>query len=151
MELSSKGKEFIKNNEGLRLKKYKDVAGYDTIGYGHLCLPAENMPDVISKEFADALFEKDCKPKEQAVTNLVKVVLSQNEFDSLVDFAFNLGSGALASSTLLKHLNAGNKKAAAEEFLKWNKAGGKEVFGLTVRRKADRRVFLTGEYNETKS
>lgn len=149
MELSSAGKEFVKKNEGLRLKKYKDVAGYDTIGYGHLCLPSENIPDVINKETADALFERDVKSKEQAVTNLVKVVLSQTEFDALVDFTFNLGSGALASSTMLKLLNAGNKKAAADELLRWNRAGGKEVFGLTVRRKADRNLFLKGVYNET--
>lgn len=71
---------------------------------------------------------------------------TQDEFDALVDFAFNLGIGALAGSTLLKKLNAGDIEGAADEFLKWDHAGGKVLAGLTKRRQGERALFLLGAH-----
>ena len=74
---------------------------------------------------------------EQAVERLVKVPLTQGQFDALVDFCFNLGAGRLASSTLLKALNGGRYEAAAEQLLRWDVAGGEENAGLKARREAE--------------
>lgn len=82
------------------------------------------------------------------VEDLVQVELTQKEFDMLVDFAFNVGLGNLKSSTLLKKLNAGDKRGAADEFPKWNKGGGKVMKGLQRRRYVNRAVFLGGDANE---
>jgi lysozyme len=85
---------------------------------------------------------KDVARFEDGVNKLVTYTINQNQFDALVDFSFNLGLGNLGSSTLLKKLNAGDIKGAAEEFLRWDKAGGKVLAGLTKRRKAERDLFL---------
>jgi lysozyme len=83
---------------------------------------------------------------ERDVLKLVKVPLEQREFDALVSFAFNCGSGNLAKSTLLKKINAGDKDGAASEFLKWDRAGGKVLRGLTRRRNAERALFSGGDW-----
>ena len=80
---------------------------------------------------------------ESDVSNLVKVKLTQGQFDALVSFAYNLGARALSTSTLLQKLNAGDYTGAADEFPRWNKAGGKVLPGLTWRREAERALFLS--------
>jgi GH24 family phage-related lysozyme (muramidase) len=137
MEFSSIGLALLKQSEGLRAQVYNDVAGYPTIGYGHKLRPGECFPDGISEAFASNLLQIDVQAAERAVRDLVKVPLSQGQFDALVDFVFNLGVGRLASSTLLKVLNAGRYTDAAEQFLRWDQAGGKEVSALKERREAE--------------
>ncbi|EDH9820259.1 TPA_asm: lysozyme, partial [Salmonella enterica subsp. enterica serovar Typhimurium] len=80
---------------------------------------------------------------ENDVSRLVKVKLTQGQFDALVSFAYNLGARTLSSSTLLRKLNSGDYAGAADEFLRWNKAGGKVLNGLTRRREAERALFLS--------
>lgn len=97
----------------------------------------------IDQETADRLLKTGLVSYENDVLKLVRVKLTKGQFDALVSFAYNVGSRALSTSTLLKKLNAGDIKGAADEFLRWNKAGGKEMPGLTKRRKAEREVFLS--------
>jgi lysozyme len=143
MQTGREGIELIKGFEGLRLSKYQDIVGKWTIGYGHLILPKESFPNPLTEKQAEDLLRKDLGNSEAGVTRLVKVKLSQQQFDALVSFTFNLGVGNLQSSTLLKKLNAGDYSGAADELLRWNKAGGKEVAGLTRRRAAERKLFLS--------
>lgn len=136
------GLRLIKEFEGLRLAKYLDAVGKWTIGYGHLILPNENYDQPISLDVANALLRADLKRTEEGVRNSVTVTINQNQFDALVSFAFNLGVGNLKNSTLLRLLNEGNIFAAADQFLRWNKAGGRELPGLTRRRRAERDLFI---------
>jgi lysozyme len=90
---------------------------------------------------AEALLAADVSRAEQAVTRLVRVVLAQGQFDALVDFTFNLGAERLRTSTLLTRVNAGDYDAAAEELLRWDHSGLKEVAGLKLRREAEYRLW----------
>lgn len=141
MNISDEGLGLIKKFEGLRLDVYDDVAGKPTIGYGHLIKPGETF-DRITEDEADSLLLSDVQNTVKCVTNLVRTAVSQNEFDALVCFAYNLGCRALQNSTLLRLINVGDMEGAAEQFLRWDIAGGKEVQGLTNRRIAERAVFL---------
>jgi len=131
--------------EGFKEQVYLCSAGKKTIGIGTLWF--EGMPTKVTHAEAVKLCEKDCVKFIAAVDKVVKVPLNENQKIALVSFVYNLGPAALASSTLLKKLNKGGYKEAAEEFVKWNKArvnGGAlvEVKGLTTRRKAEKELFL---------
>jgi GH24 family phage-related lysozyme (muramidase) len=137
MKLSAAGLELIKTSEGFRNKVYLDMAGLPTIGYGHRLMHPECYPDGICETQADVILLWDANGAEQAVSRLVKVQLTQGQFDALVDFTFNLGSGRLAASTLLEDLNAGKYEAAASELLRWDHSGEQEVASLKARREAE--------------
>jgi lysozyme len=137
MHLSAAGLELMKKAEGFRSRTYLDVAGIPTIGYGHRLLPGESFPSGIDEAQGEAILLRDVRVAELAVGRLVKVPLAQGQFDALADFAFNLGSGRLAASTLLQDLNAGNYDAAAEQLLCWDHAGEREIASLKARRKAE--------------
>ena len=147
MKLSMEGLQLIKQQEGFRSRTYLDVAGFPTIGYGHLL----KGPETVNGKFSHGIDEvqateilvADVCDAEQAVERLVKVPLTQGQFDALVDFCFNLGSGRLASSTLLKLLNGGNYADAAEQLLRWDQAGGKECPALKARREAELQLWQT--------
>jgi lysozyme len=141
MRFSAEGLELLKKSEGFRSHIYQDVAGIPTIGYGHQLLHGETYPNGITEEQAQAILANDVQKAEQGVTQLVKVPLTQGQFDALVDFVFNLGSGRLASSTLLKVLNAGNYAAAVRQLLKWDHSGAVEVAGLKIRREAEAQLW----------
>ncbi|HHD2710206.1 MAG: lysozyme [Klebsiella oxytoca] len=149
MQISNNGIALIKGFEGCRLTAYPDpgTGGAPwTIGYGWT-YPVDGKPIKpgmkIDQATADRLLKTGLVSYENDVLKLVKVKLTQNQFDALVSFAYNVGSRALSTSTLLKKLNAGDIKGTADEFLRWNKAGGKEMPGLTRRRKSERDVFLS--------
>lgn len=125
--------------EGCRLVAYQDQVGVWTIGYGHTHGVSEGL--VITQPIAESWLLADTANAEDDVNKFVRVPLTQGQFDALVDFAFNLGCGALNNSTLLKDLNAGDKAAAAAEFEKWDHAGGKVVAGLLRRRQAEADEF----------
>jgi lysozyme len=130
----------LKKFEGCKLKAYKDPVGIWTIGYGHTSAAGE--PDVtegltITQAEAEAILKRDLIKYEKPVADLVKVPLSQHQFDVLVDFAYNAGVGNLKSSTLLKRVNAGDFDAVPNELMKWTKAKGKELPGLVRRRRAE--------------
>lgn len=142
MKTGNKGVALIKQFEGLVLKVYKDAVGLPTIGYGHLIKAGEKFTTLTEAE-AESLLKSDLKQFEDCVAKVVTVPLNQNQFDALVSFAFNLGCANLKSSTLLKKLNAGDFAGAANEFLRWDKAGGKVLVGLTRRRTAEKTLFLS--------
>lgn len=130
--------------EGCELNAYQDQVGVWTIGYGH------TGPDVvagltITLEEAQQLLQKDVASAVACVNNSVAVELTQNEFDALVDFVFNLGPGAFESSTLLRDLNAGDFAAAAAQFDAWDHAGGAVVAGLLRRRQQETALFESGQ------
>nr|DAL56024.1 MAG TPA_asm: Lysozyme [Caudoviricetes sp.] len=149
MQTSDKGIFLIKGFEGCRLTAYPDpgTGGAPwTIGYGWT-LPVDGKPVrpgmTIDQATADRLLKTGLVSYENDVLKIVKVKLTQGQFDALVSFAYNVGSRALSTSTLLKKLNAGDIKSAADEFLRWNKAGGKVLNGLVRRREAERALFLS--------
>jgi lysozyme len=137
MQLSTAGLELLKKSEGFCNRVYMDVAGFPTIGYGHRLLHPESFPNGIDEAQAANLLASDVRDAEQAVERLVKVTLTQGQFDALVDFCFNLGAGRLASSTLLKDLNSGRYDDAAEQLLLWDHTGQEENAGLKTRREAE--------------
>lgn len=145
MKTSNRGIKLIKEAEGCVLKAYTCPAGVLTIGYGHT---GKDVTEglTITEEQAEELLKKDLEKFEKTVEKYVEVEMNQNQFDALVSFTFNLGSGNLAKSTLLKKLNAKDYAGAAEQFLVWNKATvdgvKKELPGLTTRRKKERELFL---------
>lgn len=145
METSQKGLDFIKQFEGIRKKAYLDSVNIPTIGVGHTG-PEVYMGMEITDEQVDEYLKEDVKEAENAVNKFVEVDLSQDQFDALVSFTFNLGSGNLQQSTLLKKVNAGDTEGASQEFQKWNRAGGKVVVGLTKRRLGEADLFR-GEWN----
>lgn len=137
MQLSAVGLELVKRSEGFRNRIYRDVAGIPSIGYGHRVLPAESFPNGIEEAEGAELLALDLRNAEQAVQRLVRVALAQGQFDALVDFCFNLGQGRLAASSLLQDLNMGRYDAAAEQLLRWDRAGALENAGLKARREAE--------------
>lgn len=139
MQISKAGLDLIKQFEGLYLNAYRCPAGVPTIGYGHTAGVA--MGQTITQQQADDYLRRDVRQLERAVARLVTVPLTQGQFDALVSFAFNLGEGALAQSTLLRLLNAGDYAGAAAQFDRWNKAGGRVLPGLVRRRAAERALF----------
>lgn len=142
-KVSQAGIDLIKEFEGFSPKPYADIVGYMTIGYGHLIKAGEQFSFLTTAK-AEELLRKDAAEAEKAVNDVVKTPLSQNEFDALVSFTFNLGKNALRNSTLLRMINAGDVEKAADQFLRWDNAGGVKVAGLTRRRQAERTLFLQG-------
>lgn len=140
MHMSQGGLDnLLKKFEGCKLKAYRCPANVCTIGYGHTS--AAGAPEVkdgmvITQERAEEILKVDILKYERAVEDLVKVELTQNQFDVLVDFAYNAGVGALKSSTLLKKVNAGKFDDVPAELMKWTKGGGKVLPGLVRRRQA---------------
>src|ERR1039458_2529994 len=137
MNLSASGLLLLKKSEGFRDRTYLDVAGLPTIGFGHRLVHPECYPGGITQTQAEVILQWDVREAEQAVERLVKVPLSQGQFDALVDFTFNLGSGRLAGSTLLQNLNAGKYDAAATALLPWAHSGEHEIASLKARREAE--------------
>ncbi|EKM8117695.1 lysozyme [Enterobacter asburiae] len=146
MQTSEKGIALIKQFEGCKLTAYQDSVGVWTIGYGWT-QPVDGKPIragmTIKQETAERLLKTGLVSYENDVSRLVKVNLTQGQFDALVSFTYNLGVRSLSTSTLLRKLNAGDYAGAADEFLRWNKAGGKVLNGLTRRREAERALFLS--------
>lgn len=146
MQISKNGIELIKRFEGLRLKAYQDSVGVWTIGYGWT-QPVDGKkvgPGMqIDQATADRLLKCGVVQYEQGVNQLVKVKITQGQFDALVSFAYNLGLRSLSTSTLLQKLNDGDKQGAADQFGRWVNAGGKRLDGLVARRAAEREMFLS--------
>jgi lysozyme len=148
MKIDKKGLSLIAEFEGLSLKPYKCSAGVPTIGFGSTYyengtrVQMNDLP--ITKQRAEQLLQHTADRFASKVANLIKKPVTQNQFNALVSFAFNVGSGALASSTLLKLVNVNpNDIMIAKEFLRWNKVGGKPVQGLTNRRIKESALYFT--------
>lgn len=146
MKVSKEGRKKISLYEGNELTAYKDQVGVWTIGVGHTAaagLPEPRKGMTITAEESDQILSRDLVLFEGVVNKAVKVPLNQNQFDSLVSLALNIGGGAFSKSTLVKKVNAKDYAGAAEQFLVWNKAGGKVNDGLVNRRAKERKTFLT--------
>lgn len=146
MNISNNGIALIKNFEGCELKAYQDLVGVWTIGYGWT-QPVDGRKVAagmtIDQSTANRLLKCGVVQFEQGVSQRVTISINQNQFDALVSFAYNLGLRSLSTSTLLRKLNAGDYLGAADEFLRWDHAGGKALAGLTRRRTAERSLFLS--------
>ena len=140
MRTSQRGLSLIKSFEGLRLLAYRDAVGVWTIGYGATRGVKAGMS--ITNEQAERMLLNDVQRFEPEVERLVTEPLNRNQWDALVSFTYNLGAANLESSTLLRLLNRGDYAGAAEQFPRWNKAGGKVLPGLVRRREAERVLFL---------
>lgn len=139
-QIGKAGLDLVKSFEGLKLRAYLCPAKVWTIGYGSTG-PHVTPGKVITAAQADELLQDDLDRFEKAVTRLVTVPLTQNQYDALVSFAFNVGISALERSTLLKRVNAKLFDQARAEFAKWNRAGGRPLAGLTRRRAAEAALF----------
>ena len=147
MKISARGLELIKDFEGFSSTSYLDVVNIPTIGFGNTFYEdgrkvklgeqisktdaLKLLEVVVNRDFADKIFPS------------IKVKVTQSQFDAMVSLAYNIGVGAFLKSTLLKKVNAGDFAGAGEEFLRWNKANGKEVLGLTRRREREKQLFLS--------
>ncbi|WP_312148845.1 lysozyme [Empedobacter sp.] len=148
MNTGKKGLELIKKYEGFYPKPYRDPIGIPTIGYGATYYPDKKkvtMQDKpLTEKQASELLAEMLKVYENQVALLVRKPINQNQFDALVSFAYNLGATNLSKSTLLKKVNVNpNDKSIADEFVKWNRAGGKVLNGLTKRRKDEGALYFS--------
>lgn len=141
MKTSSAGIALIKGFESCRLTAYPDIAGVWTIGWGHTADVKEGM--TIAQSEADALLLADLARFEDCVNDAVAVPLTQNQFDALVSFTFNVGCAAFRNSTLLRLLNTGDSSGAALQFGEWVHAGGHISLGLQFRRQAETALFTS--------
>lgn len=139
--------ELIDREEGLRLTAYQDFAGYWTIGYGHRIQPGEpyGPGSTITKAEALQLLERDTQRATDAVQRAVTVPLNANQLAALTSLAYNIGTTAFASSTLVRRLNAGDVAGAREEFSRWINAAGKPSSILAGRRAREAQLFATPE------
>jgi hypothetical protein len=137
--------QMIKKHEGFAPKLTDDV-GHPMIGYGCDLSAAEAKKyegRTISEVEAVSLLLARLTPVVDFLNNIVKVPLTQNQFDALCDLVYNIGSGNFSTSTLLKKLNVKDYTGAASEFVNWNMAGGKVLSGLTKRRESERDLFIS--------
>jgi len=137
----------IKKFEGLELTSYPDTGGIWTIGYGNTVNKdtgqAIKPGDKIDLATAERWLKMDVAEREKKIKGLIKVPITANQMAAITSLVYNIGNGAFASSTLLRLLNQGaDKKLVADQFLRWNKVQGKELKGLTNRRKLERELFL---------
>jgi len=139
MKVSQECVDMIKFFEGFESKAYLCPANVWTIGYGRTKNVKEG--DTITEMQADRDLLEELEVFGNQVLNTVKVPLKQNELDALTSWTYNLGVGNLQSSTLLKELNSKNYNAAGQEMLRWNKAGGKVLAGLTRRRESEAKLW----------
>jgi lysozyme len=156
VKISQKCIQQIKLDEGVKNKPYQCPAILWTVGVGHVIDPTharvpladrKKLPipagwdRVLSADEIDEILRKDLNRFEQGVLRLIKVKLTQGQFDALVSFSFNVGLGNLQNSTLRMKLNRGDYEGAAEQFLVWTKAGGKVLKGLVIRRTHEKEMF----------
>ena len=146
MKISQVGIDLIKEFEGFRTHPYRDSVGIWTVGYGTTHYMSgrhvtKNDQDINEITASHLLEDEVNKTYAHAVNVYVQVQLTQNQFDALVSFVYNLGTGSLKQSTLLRKLNSGDYVGATNEFHKWSHAGGHVIHGLAIRREREKEVF----------
>lgn len=155
MRTSQSGRNFIKRWEGEKLKPYRDVAGFWTIGVGHLINETTEAhllnPEGITAEQSDALLATDLYNTEHYVRTMVDVPLQQHQFDALVSLIFNIGPGNFQGSTVRRRINSGDTpENISEAWKRYNKAGGQVIMGLINRREAEVDLFNAANYGGKK-
>lgn len=151
MNISDNGIKFIEQQEGFIDHVVPDGPGKEQIGYGHDLLPGETFTTITQQQAHTLLTQKDLISRIKCVNDNVKIPLTQNQFDALVDFVYNLGCQAFLSSSLLRYLNGSQYELAANEFDKWVYTnidiGGlitkQKSQGLINRRAAEKKLFLS--------
>lgn len=133
---------FVKKWEGFRAKAYQCTSGIWTIGYGHT--GGVHPDDQIDMENARQVLASDLQDVQNRLIEYLNVSVTSGQFIALMSLAFNVGVRAVSMSKLLRKLNEGDEEGAADEFLDWTKAGGKELAGLVKRRREEREYFLRG-------
>ena len=146
MKISSTGVDLIKHFESCKLTAYQDSVGIWTIGWGHT--GSVKKGDIWTQGEADNILLNDLDKFEVYVNQYVKVPLTQNQFDALVSWTFNLGPGNLKSSTMLTKLNEKKYDEVPSQLKRWNKAGGKVLRGLERRRNAEAAMFSGEDWKE---
>ena len=145
MKISQKGLKLIEHFEGCKLTPYRDCVGLWTVCIGHLIGDGNTLPNDWNRTFtleeAYAILAKDVARFERGVERYCPNRLTQSCFDALVSFSFNLGLGTLQRSSLRQKVNRGDWDGAKKVLLKYNKANGKVLKGLDLRRKAEARLF----------
>ena len=147
-KIGTKGLDLIKSFEGLKLKPYLCPAKVPTVGYGSTFYENDKKVKLtdpsITEQRASELLLDSLKSFERYVDSYCRDDINQNQFDALVSFCYNLGPANLKSSTLLKKANVNpNDPTIAQEFLRWNKAGGRALKGLTKRRQAESNLYFS--------
>jgi lysozyme len=147
MKLNENGYKLITQFEGLSLKPYLDSVKIPTIGYGNTYYSDGKRVTMLDKSITQVqafeMFKEIADRFAKAVDKNLKVCVTQNQFNSMVSLAYNIGTGAFISSTLLKKVNINpNDPSIAHEFSRWNKAGGKVLNGLTIRRKKESDIYF---------
>lgn len=137
--VSKAGLAFIKENEGFRLTVYADVGTNGTVGWGHRTIL--KVGTLISTAQAESFFERDIKTVEMCINHSVSVDLTQDQYDAIADFVFNVGCSAFRNSRLLHYLNSGDLKAIPQQLMLWVNAAGHRVKGLEERRKREVELF----------
>lgn len=146
MKIGSTGVDLIKHFESCKLTAYQDSVGIWTIGWGHT--GSVKKGDIWTQGEADNILLNDLDKFEGYVNQYVKVPLTQNQFDALVSWTFNLGPGNLKSSTMLTKLNEKKYDEVPSQMKRWNKAGGKVLRGLERRRNAEAAMFSGEDWKE---
>lgn len=147
MITGERGIKLIEQFEGFKAKKYKDAVGLPTIGYGTLIDSVDEkwlLTATITKDQAEVLLRKELGHIERNLGLMIKSKITQNQYDALVSFCYNLGVNSLKTSTLLKKVNLNPVDATIRaEFMKWTHAGGKVLKGLERRRSAEADLYFT--------
>lgn len=149
---SPQGLEFIKDYEKLHTTAYIDAVGVPTIGWGSTMFPNKKTVgsgDVITEWEADRMLVHYVTGIDAELSNIVTTPLTQNEFDALSSFVYNVGLSGFKKSTMLKLLNQGDKQGAAQQFSRWVYGGGKKLPGLVKRRNQEAAMFVKGVYDST--
>ena len=142
MKTGEKGLNLIKKFEGFRDKEYICPAGKPTIGYGHVILPSEHFPSSITKEEAEILLKNDLVSREKSLNILIKVVITQNQFDALISLIYNIGIENFKQSTLLKFINDKLFDKIPEQFRRWKYINKVISKGLLNRREEEIKLWL---------
>lgn len=129
--------------EGFSPFVYKDSGGLDTIGYGHLIVEGEQIPQPLLGDAATELLRRDLRRTERGLNLKLTIPQAQHRFDALSSFAFNVGVAACTGSTLFRYTNGGQHEAAAKQFSRWVHVNGKPVRGLKIRRAAEAKIYLS--------
>ena len=147
MKTSQRGLELIKEYEGIRFKPYRDCVGLFTVGVGHLIGDGTVLPDSWNRTFTlgevNDLLVADVRKFELGLARYINVELSQNQYDAIIDFCFNLGLGTFQRSSVRQAINRRDKTGVVKNLLRYNKAGGKVIPQLDNRRKAEALLFLS--------
>ncbi|MEG4595352.1 glycoside hydrolase family protein [Microcoleus sp. F8_C2] len=145
-KINQEGLKLVQSFEGLYLKAYLDPVGVWTIGWGATEGVYPQMKITVAE--AEKMLQDELEKFEAAVADAVKVQINDDQFSALVCFSYNLGARSLFESTLLKLLNEGKFQEAADQFPRWDKAGGQSLLGLSRRRRAERALFLSQPWEE---